>query len=105
MDNNIREKLVELLCDATTYTNNKWRKMIINVDHLIANGVTVQEWRPASNPPKEDGRYFVARYDRVTKTPFTDILWFESGQWWNKLHGGNFAVTHWMPMPPLPKGE
>ena len=67
--------------------------------------VTVQEWHPASEPPEEDGRYFVARYDYVTKTPFTDILWFERGQWWNRLHGGNFAVTHWMPLPTPPKKE
>lgn len=74
------------------------------IDKLAANGVTVQEWRPASEPPKEDGRYYVARYDYVTKTPFADILWFEKGQWWNRLHGGNFAVTHWMPLPVPPKG-
>lgn len=97
---NVREKLVELIGDC------KWYMPLEELaDHLFTNGVTVQEWIPVSEPPEEDGRYFVARYDYVTKTPFTDILWFERGQWWNRLHCGNFAVTHWMPMPPLPKKE
>lgn len=102
----IREKLVELLKENCHFGQKCSGECTgCMADHLIANGVTVQEWIPVSEPPEEDGRYFVARYDYVTKTPFTDILWFERGQWWNRLHCGNFAVTHWMPMPPLPKGE
>lgn len=112
-----REKLVELLryaddscvntgcMECSHMKRGRSCKAYFYADYLLADGVTVQEWIPVSEPPKEDGRYFVARYDYVTKTPFADILWFEKGQWWNRLHGGNFAVTHWMPMPPLPKGE
>ena len=108
---NVREKLVGLLtgCGICFHClpsgiHEEQEKCRI-ADYLLANGVTVQEWIPVSEPPEWDGRFFVARYDSVTKIPFTDILWFERGQWWNRLHGGNFAVTHWMPMPPLPKGE
>ena len=92
-------------CESCKYLHSTACTDYLIADYMIANGVTVQEWIPVSEPPEEDGRYFVARYDYVTKTPFTDILWFERGQWWNRLHCGNFAVTHWMPMPPLPKGE
>ena len=45
----------------------------------------------------------VCRYDYVTKTRFIDILWFESGIWWDGSHGGDYAVTHWMPLPEPPK--
>ena len=55
----VREKLVEILktkydhfCDQCGI--NKDSKYIENLaSHLIANGVTVQEWIPASEPPKK----------------------------------------------------
>lgn len=53
--------------------------------------------------PHDVSRCLVCRYDYVTKTRFTDILWFESGIWWNGSHGGDYAVTHWKPLPELPE--
>ena len=57
----IREKLVELL-DEVQHQGNATPKMQANyvfnsevADHLIRHGVTVQEWIPVSDPPKEDG--------------------------------------------------
>jgi hypothetical protein len=82
------------------------------VDHLIASGVVVSKmetttkWIPVTERlPEQTSRCLVARWDYVTDKPFIDILWSEKGVWWNRLHGGNYAVTHWMPLPEPPKGE
>jgi hypothetical protein len=91
-------------------------------DNLIANGVTVNEWRPASEPPKEDGEYLVfysnGKYSWQAVCKFTTNL--------EKIHEFDFAgrnrpgwykydgeygyyeftsVTHWMPLPLPPKGD
>lgn len=63
-------------------------------------------WIPVTEQlPEIDGRYLVCRYDYVTSTIFSDILLFESGIWWNGYHGGDYAVTHWMPLPEAPKED
>ena len=61
----VREKLVELLgvitcsntiCNFCEHFQNKSacerHKKEVIADHLITNGVTAQEWIPASEPPK-----------------------------------------------------
>lgn len=53
--------------------------------------------------PGDISRCLVCRYDFVTDTSFIDILWYEAGTWWNRLFTGDFAVTHWMPLPDAPK--
>ena len=64
------------------------------------------KWIPVTERlPEYTSRCFVTRWDYVTDKPFVDILWFEKGVWWNRLHGGNYAVTHWMPLPEPQKGE
>lgn len=66
----------------------------------------VPRWIPVTEQlPEIDGRYLVCRYDYVTSTIFSDILLFESGIWWNGYHGGDYAVTHWMPLPEAPKED
>lgn len=63
-------------------------------------------WIPCSERLPEDvSRCLVCRYDYVTKTRFIDILWFESGIWWDGSHGGDYAVTHWQPLPEPPEEE
>ena len=99
---NTREKLIELLSQVQ-YLGGLEEKV---ADHLIANGVTVQEWISVNDRlPEQTSRCLVSRWDYVTDKPFLDILWFEKGVWWNRLHGGNYAVTHWMPLPEAQKGE
>lgn len=62
-----------------------------------------QRWTPANDAPRSEGRYFVVRFDDVTKTSFVDILWYEKRNWWNRHYPGDYRVTHWMPLPPLPE--
>lgn len=62
-----------------------------------------QRWTPANDAPRSEGRYLVVRLDDVTKTSFIDILWYEKHNWWNRHYPGDYRVTHWMPLPPLPE--
>ena len=128
----VREKMVELLDEAEEWANHKCdeldcetcqaRKMRGNcfqqlmVGRLITNGVTVQEWIPASEPPKkitnkvivlckngymgyghyEDYKGKQTWYNLESGKPFTD---------WDLEDCESYEVTHWMPMPQPPKGE
>ena len=103
---NVREKMVELLKEAPyNIFDNKLGGMLFDsclgmiADHLITNGVTVQEW--------------ISVDDRLPK-PFESVLVFRDGKISIDYNEGNgwFAydfngkrVTHWMPLPKPPKGE
>ena len=65
----------------------------------IANGVTVQEWIPVSEPPKEKGTYIVC-------TDKGGVLlghWY--GKEWNVGGGAKKHLAYWMKKPKPPKGE
>ena len=102
----VREKLVELLGNIYflmidgpdtigEYTiPHKFKEKI--ADHLISNGVTVQEW--------------ISVNDRLPN-PFESVLVFRDGKISIDYNEGNgwFAydfngkrVTHWMPLPLAP---
>ena len=128
----VREKLVELIaqkvCDTWSESCDEWLphdcgKCYANdchisevADHLISNGVTVQEWIPASEPPKkitnkvivlckngymgyghyEDYKGERTWYNLESGKPFTD---------WDLEYCDSYEVTHWQPMPKPPNGE
>ena len=96
----VREKLVELLTnspqlDVLDWTTG-WEEA---ANYLIANGVTVQEWKPISEPPKEKGTYLVC----------TDNGGVLLGHWygtaWNAGGGANKHLAYWTEKPQPPKGE
>ena len=106
MQNDMRDKLVELLIEYTDI-NNGGGSNHGRADHLIANGVIVPQWISVKDRlPNEDTRVLVdvniKKLDANTYTYFdTDRLL--NGKWvrWNSY------VTHWMllPEPPKAKGE
>ena len=120
----VREKLVELLREAP-YNNfgNKLGNCYFDsclgliADHLITNGVTVQEWisvddRLPVQPPNrvdEQGRsWFTQDIDCIVydgKIVFAAHYSFQNKFFWysDTLHPLK-NITHWMEMPQPPKG-
>lgn len=115
----VKKKLVELLgsmccsdlgidgCDNCKYRYEENCNAKAFADHMIANGVTAQEWIPASEPPKEPGEYIVAQkhwsdgHLETKKGKWNGVEWLVDGR-------ESLMVTHWMPHSPLPeppKGE
>ena len=108
----VREKLVELLAP----TSLNFEEAVYLADYLVKNGVTVQEWIPASKPPKkitnkvivlckngymgfghyEDYKGKQTWYNLESGKPFTD---------WDWEYCDSYEVTHWQPLPQPPKGE
>lgn len=106
----MREKLIELLtylleCELAgdcSVMAEGW------ADHLIANGVvisnseTTTKWIPVTERlPEESGEYlaYCGEYDGICIL-YCDVLKTKI-KWRTKWK----EVTHWMPMPPEPKGE
>ena len=100
----VREKLVKLL--KTSPTRNGYTDLEDIADHLIANGVTVQEWISVENrKPEESGMYIVTANDgHAQRVSF--VLWQKKNRMWNLTGARSYwRVTHWQPMPQPPKGE
>ena len=96
-----REKMVQLLKDIMPLFTFEEQ-----VDHLIANGVTVQEWISVEDRLPEKGEEVLV-FD--TRENWTGFAWLRPDETWTAL-GFDFPldlgeVTHWMPMTPPPKGE
>ena len=107
----VREKLVELLDDIQVrgedFTDYEIYGMRLPdtvsnedvVSHLIAHGVTVQEWISVEDRLPEQGQEVIVYSGGVLKpTVF-------AYQFWNKNYDSWARITHWMPLPQPPKGE
>ena len=101
----MKEKLVEMLKD--TRANAAWHLWGYeeSVDHLIANGVTIQRWIPVTER-LPDLHTTVLVYDQESKR---DLFWYdENGFNVVDEYGCTYpvkTVTHWMPLPEAPKGQ
>ena len=108
---NTREKLIELLetvanpLDITIYGEVCVTTSQV-ADHLIANGVTVQEWISVKDRlPDEDGYYLCnVRSFAFRGSFYAAMLKYDNGGF---IEGHIYTddVTHWMPIPMPPKGE
>lgn len=71
-------------------------------DHLISNGVTVQEWISVNSPPKERGEYLCYfKYEPESPDVICQNTYYGSGRWMSE----SGRVTHWAYLPQPPKGE
>ena len=105
----MREKLIELI--ETTVPREKvaaYGEVPVTVvqiaDHLIANGVTVQNWIPVTERLPECGECVIVydtREDYIGMWEFSGVAWYNDD--YNPLDIDE--VTHWMPLPHPPKGE
>ena len=94
----VKKKLIELQMQAKI----GWTKGEF-ADYLIQNGITVQEWISANEPPKDTYEYWIAYKaggDYSYSTGYFDGKCWRSALTHHKIH-----VTHWMPLPEPPKGE
>ena len=105
----VREKLVELLNEAFfDYNHGKGDGYIPKnfADHLVANGVTVQEWIPVKDRLPEDDSDVIA-YLRTGEEGRIFPANYAKGVWFDCIFNKRVTetITHWMPLPELPKGE
>lgn len=109
----VREKLIGLL---TGHSIDTQQDVEYVADHLIRNGVTVQEWIKVKDrlPDNKEHDWVLAQvvedngYMHIPKVMEYRQLkndWFEETYGWLSEHNGVFTVTHWMPLPKPPKGE
>ena len=107
----VREKLVELLtefygCDPMYYDVDA----LAIAQHLIANGVTVQEWISVEDRLPEYSNDGFADAVLVADGFVQHMAYFVGGEWRFAESGEIkepmwYRITHWMPLPEPPKGE
>ena len=113
---NVREKLVELLngiidggfkFHSYSYESGEQLTNDEIASHLIAHGVTVQEWISVDDRLPEVGGYVVCIAKRNPFSRFMPMVArIEKNGWVNPITEQYISeVTHWMPLPELPKGE
>ena len=103
---NVREKLIDLIIDAKRTDPETGSFTEHLAEHLIAHGVTVQEWVDVKDRlPEESGMYIVTANDgHAQRVSF--VQWQKKNRMWNLTGARSYwRVTHWMPMPQPPKGE
>ena len=109
----VREKLTELLREAPyNIFGNKLGNCYFDscleliADHLIANGVTVQEWISVDDRLPEEKVNCIVHYKHAycdNDGYWTIGICFYDGEKF-QMHWA-YKVTHWMPLPEPPKGE
>ena len=113
----LRQKMVELLktnaCPAPFMCDPACRYYGFGdcfpdrfADHLIANGVTVQEWISVDERLPEEKVNCIVHYKHAYCD--NDDYWaigicFYDGE--KCQMDWSYKVTHWMPLPQPPKGE
>ena len=107
----VREKLVEILKQAPfegkVLDEWWWEEKIKRIaDHLLSNGVTVQEWVSVDDRLPEEKVNCIVHYKHAYCD--NDDYWaigisFYDGEEFQM--GLSYKVTHWQYLPQPPKGE
>jgi len=104
----IRERLVELIGDAPVWKHGSWDEAVLFVaNHLIANGVTVQEWIPdAEQTPEVDPETGYRDVAVLTESRKLQIATWDGSNYYieiSKAEDLDDTITHWAYLPPLPE--
>ena len=93
------EKLVELIAETIGLYPSEREKL---ADGLITNGVTVLEWISVDDrlPVDQEEVLVCTRSKNGIRNIDKGYMAID-----RFIHRGRAEVTHWMPLPPLPKGE
>ena len=102
----VREKLIEIL-RKPIFPHELVDPTEAVADYLLDSGVTVQEWISVKDNLPEAGRYVVCIAKRNPFSRFMPMVArIEKNGWVNPITEQYISeVTHWMPMPQLPKGN
>ena len=97
-----REKLLDLIIDAKRTDPETGSFAEYLADHLIANGVTVQEWISVDDrlPVDQEEVLVCTRSKNGIRNIDKGYMAID-----RFIHRGRAEVTHWMPIPQPPKGE
>ena len=112
----VKEKLMELLREAPyNIFGNKLGNCYFDscleliADHLITNGVTVQEWISVKDrQPNNKGCYLLTVKHWFDGEPVVREACWNGKDWFScddRRYKITPRVTHWMPLPNPPKGE
>ena len=117
----VREKLIELIAKAKYICANDYSDHTEDeyiADTLLDNGVTVQEWISVDDRLPESGQEVFVAYvfpfqnSLISKHFYSASIYHvdDGNGLVNRPHFENegfhgMRVTHWMSLPPLPKGE
>ena len=103
----VREKLVELINDCRFMEGYGMDLVERQTDHLIAHGVTVQEWVSVKDRLPEP--FVPVLVQMPGEEPFPTVregFISNDGIWQSAMFRREPGeVTHWQPMPQPPKGE
>lgn len=95
----MRDKLIELIQNAVGGCARHWAELI--ADHLIAHGVTLQQWIPVTERlPDANGVYL-----SVDDMGIYSFRVFDPNKRMWKAIWEDEKVTHWTPMPEPPKED
>ena len=117
---NTREKLIELLesAESAIYWNSDDNSFIQKIaDHLIANGVTVQEWIPVTERLPQEDEPLGATCEQVQVLLDNGVVstgWCNRGLkvWWHLNYGETHFIGYdyertpviaWQPLSQPPK--
>ena len=98
----VREKLVELIRQADH--SGKWMYKQL-ADHLIANGVTVQEWISVDERIPQNFVSVLGYMTDAGEFPPVRECYTVGNAFFFPALGDVHPVSHWCEMPQPPKGE
>ena len=106
----VREKLIEIL-RKPIFPHESVDPTEAVADYLLDSGVTVQEWVSVKDRLPEEGEYVLCvlkgfNYGgKIQVCKFVPADKFKEKPYFEHFRNGFPTVTHWMPLPPTPKGE
>ena len=104
-----REQLIKILDKASLDLKelvggyNDGTGNAVRADRLIANGVTIQKWIPASEPPKKM-KPVICLYKNEDGTQVGGGYVNDFGIW-TLIAPAKGTITHWLPLTLPQKGE
>ena len=103
----VREKLVELINDCRFMEGFGMDLVERQADHLIAHGVTVQEWISVTERLPEPFVSVLVHMPGEEPCPTVREGFISNDGIWQSamFRREPGEVTHWKPMPQPPKGE